>query len=96
MSNGLTESSVPTVEAGTNGLLAIAAEFEGVVIDVWLLPGESPPTPDSDDVAGSFAFSAAAAKLFVGERDDDAEDEEPADHDLIVRQCNTGRTSRQN
>ena len=45
----------------------------------------------------AFAFSAAAAKeLFVGDKDEEAEDEDPADHDLIVLQCNTGRTSRQN
>lgn len=90
-------SSDPTVEVGTNVVLTFAAKFEGVVILFWLLPGESPPTPDSVDDAGSLAFSAANAKeLFVGDREDDAEDEEPADHDLIVRQCNTGRTSRQN
>ena len=52
---------------------------------------------DVDSSGMAFAFSAAAAKeLFVGDKDEEAEDEDPADHDLIVLQCNTGRTSRQN
>ena len=51
-------------------MLTFAAKFEGVVILFWLLPGESPPTPDSVDDAGSLAFSAANAKeLFVGDRE---------------------------
>ena len=71
-----------------DALLAFTGAIEAAVTCV---------TPLSLINAGSFAFSAAEAnELFVGDRDDEAEEEEPADHDLIVRQCNTGRTSRQN
>ena len=90
-------SVVPIVEVDANVLLAFVPKIEGAAVVARLLPVESPVTPDSFEDAGSLAFSAADAnELLVGEREDEAEDEEPADHDLIVRQCNTGRTSRQN